>query len=166
MAADGLALFPESFAQHNAPDAPRYRRVANLFAVLGPLPAALQTRLVHSFSSGQVHVCRGEPPSARELAPGSAVTAVYRLEGTGPDAAPTGRVFVRFAPGVPAGDRVGDLAGAGYQIDVVPEYAPHAAWLRFARGDAGAALAGVEELSALHDVVRIEPEVVSERRTR
>lgn len=163
---DLLAGFPTSFPQSSDAAAARYERVPGVFAVLGPLPDVLQPQLVHSLSSDMVHVCRGAPPDATQWPPSATIAAVYRLRGTGPDAVPTGRVFVRFTDGIPAQERAGDLASAGFQIDSVPGYAPHAAWLKSASEDPGAALARVDALAAVPDVVRVEAEVLSARRTR
>ena len=163
---DELARFPESFPQSSAPGAPSYLRVGSRFVVLGPLPDAVRSQLVHSFSDDQVHVCRGALPNPTGLPPSTLVTAAYQLAGIGADAVPTGRLFVRWTDAVPAQSRGDDLLTAGFRIDVVPPYAPHTAWVRAASGDPALALAGIEALARLRDVVHVEPEVWTERRSR
>jgi hypothetical protein len=77
---------------------------------------------------------------------------------------PTGRVWVRFAPGTDPGDRAADLAAAGFTIETIPGYAPHAAWVT--AGDAASALHGLERLRAMEGVEHVEPQVVQEASRR
>ncbi len=101
----------------------------------------------------------GRPPAALER-------PVYRSEPAGKLALPTGRVFLRCDEGDTAalhGDR---FAGAGFVIDAVPGWAPHAAWLRAASGEPADALAGLEALRRLPGVAHVEPELLSARAPR
>lgn len=101
----------------------------------------------------------GTPPGARPW-------PVYRLLPAGGVALPTGRVFVRFGEGDRAEAHRAALAGAGFVIDAVPAWAPHAAWLRAASGDVTEALAGMEALGRLPGAVHVEPELLRARAPR
>ena len=91
---------------------------------------------------------------------------VYRLGGTGAPATPTGRVFVRFADGTDARAKADALAAAGFTLESVPAYAPHAAWVRPASGELADALTGFERLRELPGVENVEPQFESEAARR
>ena len=105
-----------------------------------------------------------QPPSAAESAPGT-VGPVYRRSG-GSLAVPTGRAFVRFTDGEAAQAHAGSLGAAGWTIEEVPGYAPHAAWVRPARGGVVAALTELEGLRALPGVEHAEAQLLDERAPR
>ncbi|HEY6425157.1 MAG TPA: hypothetical protein VIY28_18330 [Pseudonocardiaceae bacterium] len=98
---------------------------------------------------------------------GAAIAPVYRRTPGGGWAVPTGRVLVRFAAGESADQHREDLADAGYVIDEVLRYAPHAAWVRARSGDLADALTRIARLAELARVENVEPQMVSEvsRRT-
>lgn len=86
---------------------------------------------------------------------------VYRQMPGGEFAVPTGRVFVRFDERDSATRHEKELGAAGYRIEQVPSYAPHAAWLRPASGsvaDALRRLGGVEKLAS---VEHVEPQLLT-----
>lgn len=90
------------------------------------------------------------------------VAPVYRRTPGGGLAVPTGRVLVRFAAGESADERREDLANAGYVIDEVLRYAPHAAWVRARSGDIADTLTQIGHLLELGRVENVEPQMVSE----
>lgn len=90
------------------------------------------------------------------------VGPVYRRMPGGSVVVPTGRVLVRFAEGDSAERHRDDVNAAGYDIDEVLSYAPHAAWVRARTGDICDALAGLDELAAQPGVENVEPQVVGE----
>jgi len=69
----------------------------------------------------------------------------------------TGRVFARFREGTKAADQAAALADAGYDIDTVPPWAPHAAWLRPRAG------ASFERLGRVAGLEHVEPETLRPR---
>ena len=75
---------------------------------------------------------------------------------------PTGRVFVRLGEGEDVRARTSELEAAGFEIEEVPGYAPHAAWLRPRSRRIADALAGVEPLRAVPGVEHVEPELIGE----
>jgi hypothetical protein len=75
-------------------------------------------------------------------------------------------VLVRFRPGVAAGRRAASLARAGFAIEQVLAFAPHCAWVRAASGRAADALAGLDRLRELRDVLAVEPQLLLARRSR
>ena len=87
---------------------------------------------------------------------------VYRRVPGGGLVVPTGRVLVRFAEGEPVERHRDELAGAGYDIEEVLSYAPHAAWLRARSGDIADTLAGLDRLAAQPGIENVEPQMVGE----
>jgi hypothetical protein len=110
-----------------------------------------------------VAVHDGEPAvrPAGEARDARAVGPVYRRSG-GSLAVPTGRVFVRFGEGEPVRARTSDLEAAGFEVEEVPGYAPHAAWVRPASGRVADALAGLDRLRRVQGVEHVEPQLVGE----
>jgi hypothetical protein len=86
---------------------------------------------------------------------------VYRRAPGGALAVPTGRTFVRFAKGESAALHEEDLAAAGYQLEQVPSYAPHAAWVRPASGTVVDALRHLDRLEHLPGVEHAEPQLLT-----
>jgi hypothetical protein len=72
---------------------------------------------------------------------------------------PTGRVFVRFAEGTDAAAQAKTLARAGFELESVPSYAPHAAWVRPTTGT-------FEDLLLLPGVEHAERQVIAEAARR
>lgn len=101
----------------------------------------------------------GREPERRSLGP------VYRRTGGGL-AVPTGRAFVRFAEGEDAAGHAGDLAAAGYEIEEVPSYARHAAWVRPAGGGVVEGLRNLDRLQRVPGVEAAEPQLLSEASRR
>jgi hypothetical protein len=95
----------------------------------------------------------------RQLEQG-AIGPVYRQAGGGGLAVPSGRVFVRFAEGDPAAGHEQELAEAGYRLEEVPSYAPHAAWLRPAGGKVADALSRLGRVERLRTVEHVEPQLL------
>ena len=91
---------------------------------------------------------------------------VYRAGAHGAITAPTGRVFVRFREGVHADRKGPELAEAGFRLESVPGYAPHAAWVRAANGGVVDALVELGQLHRVADVEHVEPQLVSEAASR
>lgn len=89
------------------------------------------------------------------------VGPVYRQARSGGLAVPTGRVFVRFAETDAAARHEQALAEAGYEVEGVPSYAPHAAWLRATGGTVGDALGRLEDLQRLPAVEHAEPQLLT-----
>ena len=87
---------------------------------------------------------------------------VYRRMPGGGLVVPTGRVLVRFAEGEAAEGHRAELADAGYEIEEVLSYAPHAAWLRACSGDIGDTLAQLDRLAAQPGVENVEPQMLGE----
>ncbi len=106
-----------------------------------------------------VAVYRGVPPAALERA----AIPVYGAGPKSPPLVPTDLVFVRFAEGTPADGRGADLERAGYAIAEIPDYAPHAAWVRARSGSIRDALAGLPRLLVLTGVRTVEPQLLGRR---
>ncbi|MCZ6644175.1 MAG: hypothetical protein O7F71_21580 [Gammaproteobacteria bacterium] len=78
----------------------------------------------------------------------------------------SGRLYVSFEEGSQISARASDLEAAGFQIDSIPGYALHTAWVSRPDGDVGAALAGIAQLETVPGVVRIEPQLLGVRAHR
>jgi hypothetical protein len=112
-----------------------------------------------SLEGGALRVCeaRAQRPSG----------PVYRLHPSEETAVPTGRVFVTLRdPEARVGAHRETLEGLGFEIESVPEHAPHAGWLRPRAGDVPRALAALEALSALAFVARADPQILLRGRAR
>jgi hypothetical protein len=75
-------------------------------------------------------------------------------------AVPTGRVFIRFADDIKAGDREAEIRAAGYEVDQQVDYAPNAAWLRARSGSIADALKGIDALRKVTGVENVEPQML------
>lgn len=136
-----------------APGGPEYQLSSDLYALPGEAPsdAAPVADL------GGVRVYRGA------AAPGAG--PVYTLAG-GTMAVPTGRAFVRFREGSDPREAEEALGGAGFRIESVPAYAPHAAWVAHQGGSVAEGLQGIDALRQLPGVVHVEPEILTPRASR
>lgn len=91
---------------------------------------------------------------------------VYRRDPGGGLAVPTGRALVRFSEGVAADDQRDELAKAGYAVEEILRYAPHAAWVRASSGEIADALRDLSRLEELAQVENVEPQLLSEAAPR
>jgi hypothetical protein len=71
----------------------------------------------------------------------------------------TGRIFVRFAEGTDAVAQAPALEAAGFTLEAVPSYAPHAAWVRPTSGD-------IDDLRRLPGVEYAEQQIITEAARR
>jgi hypothetical protein len=100
-----------------------------------------------------------DPSDERRIGP------VYRQQGGGL-AVPTGRVLVRFAPDDSPQAHSEELSGAGFKVEEVLGYAPHAAWVRPHDEQPVAALSELAKLRSLPGVEHVEPQVLTEMTRR
>ncbi|NJR61239.1 MAG: hypothetical protein HC769_21845 [Cyanobacteria bacterium CRU_2_1] len=91
---------------------------------------------------------------------------VYSLRSGDSFMVPTGLVFVRFAEGVPAESHQDAIEQAGYKINEIPPYAPHAAWVYAQSGEIADALSQLSKLEAIPDVENVEPQMLMQRSHR
>lgn len=102
-----------------------------------------------------------EPGAQRSEWRGDAVVGpVYRRRPAGEVAVPTGRAFVRFSEGERAEDRREGFAATGFELDAIPPYAPHAAWVRASCGAIEETLRSLDRLRALAGVEHVEPQLI------
>ena len=163
---DLLSRFPPRFRAGTGRPERWYVRLPGHFAVHGEEKQEekrLAARALAQLEGGRIRLYRGDPDTD---VPPDALTPVYSLEPGGTPAVPTGRVFVRFAEGVPAEDRREALGRVGYNLVEVPVYAPQAAWVEAREGGTAASLEGLPRLEALPEVANVEPQMLSEARRR
>jgi hypothetical protein len=144
----------------------RYIKIPALFAVHGNLPAQLKSAVEATIEEGAITICRREQFTLGVPLSSLKVSPVYALDPHGPLAVPTGRIFIRFIPGVKAEDRRPDLAEHGYTITHIPSYAPHTAWAQATNDDIATALLNIEKLKDLRDVANVEPQLLMQRKNR
>jgi hypothetical protein len=150
----GLSEFPKRLRASTQHPEVVYVRDDTHYAVHGQPANARGVALVNGESG--IAVLAGKPKAIDKN-----VTAVYRNDSS--LAVPTGRVLVRFAEGVDAGDHAQSIQQAGYQIEQTLSYAPNAAWLCDCEGDVAGALKRIDQLENLPDVENVEPQMLSQR---
>jgi len=136
----------------------RYELDDSLIAMHGGGPAKGASTPVASLEGGDITIVPAGQASGRPKRTGP----VYRAGPGGPIAVPTGRVFVRFREGTSAESKREEVAAAGFAVESVPAYAPHAAWVRPASERVTDALVDLDRLQRLPGVERVEPQLVSE----
>lgn len=105
-------------------------------------------------------------PAGVRTAGAAAGGPVYRRGPGGDVVVPTGRVLVRLAPGERVDAHGAELEAAGYTIDSVLSYAPHAAWVRATSGATTDALGHLDALTRLPGVEHVEPQMIGEASRR
>ena len=144
----------------------KYIKIPALFAVHGNLPAQLKSAVESTIEEGAITICRREQVTLGVPLSSLKISPVYALDPHGPLAVPTGRIFIRFIPGVKAEDRRPDLEERGYTITHIPSYAAHTAWALASNGDIATALLNIEKLKDLRDVAGVEPQLLMQRKNR
>jgi hypothetical protein len=102
----------------------------------------------------------------RESPKDAAVGPVYRQAPGGEAVVPTGRALVRFAEGDSAERHRSGLAAAGFELEEVLAYAPHAAWVRARSGSISDTLQGLGRLARLPEVQHVEPQLIAKAARR
>jgi hypothetical protein len=141
---------------------PAFERRPELYSVRRPgqTDTTGAVAVFHDDAKTAFAVFAGKPRKTDEA---NEVGPVYSAGPGGPLAVPTGRVFVRLTEGVRPEERLEQLEAAGFEIERTVSYAPHAAWLRPARGGVAHALSGLVALAQVPDVVHVEPQMLLER---
>lgn len=137
---------------------PRYELADDLIAIHG---AGRTEGAVLTLSGGRISVEPVDAVSAEGLAD-AALGPVYRRTPGGLLAVPTGRVVVRFAEGDRADRHTEELAEAGYDLEEVLAYAPHAGWVRPSGGGIPDALRKLDRLEKVIGVENVEPQMLGE----
>ncbi len=155
-----LRAFPRELSSGRETTPVRFERDDGLVAIHGESAGALEDRAIAVFEDEAIAVCRlaGLEAFVRDRA--ATVGPVYRPEGKGPPAAATGRVLIRLEEGQALERRRSDIEAAGYRIDRLLAYAPHAGWLTAADGNLATALSALAALRRIPDVVSVEPQLL------
>ncbi|MEM7351024.1 MAG: hypothetical protein AAF657_09480 [Acidobacteriota bacterium] len=160
-----MARFPAEIAVGTGKPG-HYTRVDGHFALHGEPATAVAAEPLERLDAEGISLWHSSGDlDADSLAP-AAVSAVYSTAAGSPLAVPTGQIFVQLDKGLSAGDHAATFVGAGYEVAQLIVYAPHAAWLRAASGDAVDALRQVASLEALDPVSSIEPQMLMARALR
>jgi hypothetical protein len=149
--------FPDAFPASSENVKCEYRRSHTHFAIHGRKPSpgaaiALNSNKIAVYPIGRLS----------DFSQAVQRTPVYALRPGGRIAVPTGRVFVRLAPGQRFEDHVGSFRNVGYEIVETVSYAPNAGWVRSAESSIASALNGLRRLAALPVVENVEPQMLTE----
>jgi hypothetical protein len=118
--------------------------------------------VVFRLESDRVTVCRGVDPGV----PGATLGPVYRRTESGGLVVPTAKVFVRLAEDDSIARRRTEIEAAGFQLEDVPKYAPHAGWVRSTSGSVGDAIGQLDRLRNIPGVEAVELQILSPRAWR
>lgn len=108
-----------------------------------------------------IYILRGVPPS--DLLPDVELLPVYAGAENAPPAVVTERLFLRLREGMVIDSLRGAIDTLGFDIDDIPAYAPHSAWLRPKSGHIDEALSKLDRLRALPGAARVEPQLLRPR---
>ena len=139
-----------------------FERKGDLFAVRGSGKAGADAVAEVTDSPDERFVVYKRGAAGASRSAGSQLP-VYAAGGDGPLAVPTGRILVRLENGESAKEYAEAFEAAGFEIDRLLSYAPHAAWLRPRGGDVAEALRKLETLARLPGVVHVEPQLLMQR---
>ena len=137
-----------------------YSREKLYFAVQGKIAENINLPVKWKSREDAITVFEGEPWNLETAIAPERLRPVYRLLPDGPMVIPTGMVFARFEESLKAEERSSQLAEAGYEIDTVPAYAPHCAWLKPADGQVSSGLARIATLRKVPGIVNVEPQML------
>jgi hypothetical protein len=152
-----LGPAPRTLCLSGAKGPTAYERAEELVAIHGVSDA---DRPTFSYECGDIAV-EPAPADVGGDARRGRLGPVYRDAG-GRLAVPTGRVFVRFGEGDPAQAHEAELTDAGFEVEQVPRYASHAAWVAPRDRDVGGALLRLEDLRRIGGVQSVEPQLLRE----
>jgi hypothetical protein len=155
-----LKAAPPALEIASATGRARYELAEDLIAAhdAAPDPAA-----VLSLEGGRI---TARPVRDTKPTPRGRLGPVYRHAPGGGLAVPTGRVLARFPEGDSAAEHEPDIDAAGFRLEEILPYAPHAAWLAPTSGEIVDALRRLEQLAAVPGLEHVEPQLISERGAR
>lgn len=153
---DFFSDYPGSFPSHSRASAREYHIRVDCFAGLSSASALQGMSILATLPAEGISVF-AEPYTAMVAAPEAECRPVYALSTEEPPAIPTGRVFVEGARDVNLATLIMPL---GYEVESVPAYAPHAAWLVASDGRISSALSNLQALMAATGLESVEPQML------
>ena len=151
--------YPRELSVGAVPFAVRYVLDEEHCAIHGAGGEDPELDIVFRLQEDGVIVCRG--PASRIAC--AAVRPVYRTVDGGELTVPTGRVFVRMREGESIAQRRTEIEAAGFKLEDVPKYAPHAGWIRPKSESIGEAVRGLDRVRVISGVEAVEPQMLSIR---
>jgi hypothetical protein len=148
--------YPDSFPSHSRPSAQIYRMRNDCFAGHSGTAALEGISVLANLPAEGISVFAG-PHSALTGAIEAECRPVYAFSRKTPPAIPTGRVFVQGAKGVNLAETVKQLR---YEVESVPPYAPHAAWVVASDHSIASALSNLKALMAAAGLESVEPQML------
>lgn len=148
--------YPDMFPSHSRSSAQIYRMRRDCFA--GPSGAAglAGTPVLASLPAEGISVFAGSRSELTDAAE-AVCRPVYAFSEDVPPAIPTGRVFVQAAKDVNLAETIKSL---GYEVESIPPYAPHAAWIVSSDRSIASALSNLGDLMAATGLESIEPQML------
>lgn len=157
---DYFGAYPKELKASTVRSDHRCYRATLYFAVQGKVNSQPELRIVWTSPGDRITVFEGDPRLFRPASAAQRLRAVYQFPPSGPPLVPTGLVFARFEEGSSAEDKRQQIVAAGYDIDSIPSYATHCAWLKAIDGRVSSALGQIREIEALPGIVNVEPQLV------
>lgn len=137
-----------------------YEKSCEYFAVFGNQIVDCGANVFCTLESPAVTIYEGRLDSFLLEKIEGAICAVYKVDGTGSPAVPTGSVLVRLADGERIDEFRDELEAVGYQLESDLSYAPQAGWVRPKSGRIADSIRDLQGLKKLPRVVHCELQMV------
>lgn len=128
------------------------------FALQGDYPKDLEKKLVYAVED--FYVFKANPRDYCHFH----ILPTYRLENNPLPYVPTGKIFIRFTPGVQAKEKSVVLHDLDYCIDEISNEAMHTAWIKSCHDDASEALRQLASLRNVAQLENAEPQMLMPKR--
>lgn len=148
--------YPLTFPASSRPSARRYRMRTDCFACPDDASHVAALPVLWSLPDEAIAVVAASPAAIDRPLPEGCRPA-YAFSDAESPAIPTGRIFIQRAPTLDLADSLQPL---GYDVESVPGYAPHAAWIVASDGSIASALSGLEKLFAAAGIDSVEPQML------
>lgn len=136
----------------------RLLKCGGRYALRGNLSERQASEVETRLPADDISIIRGVPPA--DLLPEVELLPVYAAAENSPPAVATERLFLRLRDDFAIDSVRDDIDTLGFDIDDLPAYAPHSAWLRPKSGLVVDALSKLESLRALPGAARVEPQLL------
>jgi hypothetical protein len=136
----------------------RLLKCGDRYALRGSLSERQASEVEACLPGDDISIIRGVPPA--DLRPEMELLPVYAAAENTPPAVATERLFLSLRDDLAIDSVRDDIDTLGFDIDDLPAYAPHSAWLRPKSGLVVDALSKLERLRALPGAARVDPQLL------
>lgn len=161
-----MSEFPREFSVETAPQPTHYTLADDYYVVSDAGVGQADLDVEFHLEEDDLTVCRKRHGATILASPTRRIGPVYRLGEHGPLAVPTGKVFVRFAEQTSFEDHREEIERAGFEINQILSYAPHAGWVEPSSRRIADAISRFEALKQIRGVEAVEPQMLMERQRR